>query len=71
MTPGKGNKPFKLIFQEEWMRKGDIIKCKNSYFPHIVILKVYKNNWWRKTLHFFGFKTKLLKGQFEVKVRDI
>ena len=56
--PGSKAKPFLLKFEDSFFQKGNIL---NSGLPNVQlrIIKVYKFNWYRKLLHFFGFKFKM------------
>lgn len=48
---------FIIRFNGNYFNKNDILTLQKGY--DVKIIKVYKYNWYRKVLHFFGFKFKL------------
>lgn len=55
--PGINNKPFKILFYQDWLKKGDYLIIERGL--KVKVTKVYKRTWWRKLLYYFGVKTKL------------
>jgi len=60
-------KPFILKFEENYFKKSDILFCGEPEYK-VRITKVYKYNWYRKLLNFFGIPFKLFNC---VKVEEI
>ena len=50
----RNDKPFIIMIEESCYKKGDIIGVPLLY--DLKVIKVYKYNWYRKLLEFFGFK---------------
>lgn len=57
ITPGSNKASFTIVFQEPYFKKGDILINSRDY--QLKVTKVYKYNWYRKLLNFFGIKFKL------------
>lgn len=55
--PGINGKPFYLKFDTLWFKKGECITT--GLGVNMVVVKVYKYNWWRKLLIKLGFKVKV------------
>lgn len=51
------SKPFIVVLEENWYKKGDILTSASNF--QVRVTKVYKYNLWRKILNFFGIKFKL------------
>jgi hypothetical protein len=58
MIPGKNPGTFTLTFTEDWHFKIDDILLGGNGFK-VKVTKVYKYNWWKQILNFFGIKFKL------------
>lgn len=56
--PGIKPEPFFIHFSTGYFKKGDIISSANNSI--LKVIKVYKYNWWRKLLNFFGIRFKLV-----------
>lgn len=52
------HKPFYIFLNESWYKKNDILNLPSGF--QVKVVKVYKYNWYRKLLNFFGFKFKWL-----------
>jgi hypothetical protein len=57
--PGLYGKPFYLKFDQEWVRRGDILETSDNY--KLKVLKVYKFTWWKKILFRLGFRFKSME----------
>lgn len=62
--PGIEGKPFKIVFEKDQWKKGDVLSTGRA---QVKVTQVYKNTLWRRILVFFGFRVKLLKGEVLVK----
>lgn len=57
LLPGKKGKTFTIQFENtSFIRKGDVLETSHSVT--VMVLKVYKNTWWRKLLRRLGFRVK-------------
>jgi hypothetical protein len=65
-TPGINNDTFKLVFNEKWHQKGDILEGSHNF--KMLIVKVNKITWWDRLLFKLGFKIESCTG---VIVKDI
>ena len=54
--PGSKSKPFIIKLEEDWFKKGDILETSDE--SKLKIIKIYKFNWWRRLLFWFGFPFK-------------
>jgi hypothetical protein len=57
ITPGSGKGSFIIRFTTPFFNNGDILSTPDN--QQLRITKVYKYNWYRKLLNFFGIKFKL------------
>jgi len=60
--PGIGKQRFKVTLSPKEFSKGDVLNMGNKN-TQVKVVKVYKYNWWRKLLVWFGYpKVKLFTG---------
>lgn len=60
-----GDETFIMTFRKNYFNKNDILLSGED--RQLKVIKIYKDNFWRKFLHFLGFKI-MLYGEIKVKL---
>lgn len=61
IEPSEDVKLFKLILNEKWFSRGDIIRMQEKDY---YVSNDYRITWWKKILKKFGFRFKCFNNDF-------